>query len=133
MILAPRDRRLVLWTSCLLLGIRFALSFLSFRVVLTALRSLSRSSLFARAAAPSSLDRALWAVETCTNRLPTTQTCLIRALAAQALLISAHSEASFRIGVAKDLDGKLQAHAWVESNGRIVIGASEGETFVPLR
>jgi hypothetical protein len=132
MILAPRDRRLVLWTALLLIGIRCALPFLSFRRVLTVLRSLSRSSLFARTAAPS-VDRAVWAVEVCTNRIPATRTCLIRALAAQVLLIAAHEEARFRIGVARDLDGALQAHAWVESNGRIVIGAPTGETFVPLR
>jgi len=130
--LAPRDRRLVSWTAVLLLGIRLALSFLSFGVVLNGLRRVSRASFFAHAAAPASIERALWAVEVCSNRLPPARTCLIRALAAQTLLVSAQNAARFRIGVAKDRDGTLQAHAWVESNGRVVIGAS-ADVFVPLQ
>jgi len=45
--------------------------------------------------------------------------CLARALATQVLL--RHSPAHLCIGVARR-KGQLQAHAWVESQGRIVSG-----------
>jgi hypothetical protein len=35
-------------------------------------------------------------------------------------------EAELRIGVAKNERGGLQAHAWVESNGEIVVGGITG-------
>jgi Transglutaminase-like superfamily len=50
-------------------------------------------------------------------------TCLTQALAGQILLTQYGEPALLRIGVAKNEAGKLEAHAWVESRGRIVIGA----------
>lgn len=130
--LTSRDRRLLLWTALLIIGTRLALSVLPFRVVLKALRALSRSTLSVRVLAATSIERALWAVEVCTNRLGLARTCLIRAMVAHTLLLSTRNAATLRIGVAKDRGGKLQAHAWVESNGRVVIGRAS-EVFVPLR
>jgi hypothetical protein len=40
--------------------------------------------------------------------------------------------ALLRIGVLKGEEGRLEAHAWLESKGRIVIGGSELERFTPL-
>lgn len=39
-----------------------------------------------------------------------------------ALLSEFGQSANLKIGVAKSLVGKLEAHAWVESGGEIVIG-----------
>jgi hypothetical protein len=49
-------------------------------------------------------------------------TCLPQALAAASLLAHAGHEAELHIGVKKNTKGKLEAHAWVESAGRIVVG-----------
>jgi hypothetical protein len=39
-----------------------------------------------------------------------------------------------RIGIARSQSGEFQAHAWVESNGMVVIGGSEASVkrFTPL-
>jgi hypothetical protein len=40
-------------------------------------------------------------------------------------LLAHHGDpAVIRIGVAKNKNGQLEAHAWVESRGRVVIGGS---------
>ena len=48
--------------------------------------------------------------------------CLTQAMATQVLLSRIGAIGSLRIGVAKGPEGRLDAHAWVESNGRVVIG-----------
>jgi hypothetical protein len=49
-------------------------------------------------------------------------TCLPQALTAQHLLIWNRYPADFQIGVAKDANGKLEAHAWVTSQNKIIVG-----------
>jgi ABC-type molybdenum transport system ATPase subunit/photorepair protein PhrA len=55
-----------------------------------------------------------------------------RGLAGEVLLIRAGYSAQVRIGVAKDPAGKLEAHAWVESDGRVVIGDHDLHRFTTL-
>jgi hypothetical protein len=59
--------------------------------------------------------------------------CLTRALAAEALLRRHGHAASLQIGVSKNNSDRLQAHAWVESGGIIVMGGDEVEGLTPLR
>jgi hypothetical protein len=48
-------------------------------------------------------------------------TCLTQALAARALLYRTGCKAVIRYGVTQ-IDGSFEAHAWVEADGRIVLG-----------
>jgi hypothetical protein len=52
-------------------------------------------------------------------------TCLPQALTAQHLLIWNSYPADFQIGVAKDANGKLEAHAWVTSQNKIIVGGEQ--------
>src|SRR5262245_6925891 len=54
-------------------------------------------------------------------------TCLTKALVTVMLLRHAGQEASVRIGVARSQFGAIEAHAWVESDGHIVIGGSHAD------
>jgi hypothetical protein len=49
-------------------------------------------------------------------------TCLPQALAAQHLLIQYSYLADLQIGVAKNKHGLLEAHAWLSSEGNVLIG-----------
>lgn len=49
-------------------------------------------------------------------------TCLPQALAGEALLVRNGHAAELILGVAKTPQGRLEAHAWVESRGRLVVG-----------
>jgi transglutaminase superfamily protein len=53
-------------------------------------------------------------------------TCLPQALAAESLLTRGGIAADLHIGVMKTPAGKFLAHAWVESDGRIVVGDLPG-------
>jgi hypothetical protein len=107
---------------------RIALWVLPFR---TARRLLSRST--HPAATDVTPERITWAL-TRARRIVPRATCLPQALAAEALLIRSGLPAELRIGVVKTAQGRLEAHAWVESGGRIVVGElREGlSRFTPL-
>ena len=70
-------------------------------------------------------DQVGWAMRHAQRVVPQA-TCLPQALAAEALLTRGGLPADLRIGVRKDAGGKLLAHAWVESEGRIVVGDLPG-------
>src|SRR5438309_451978 len=70
-------------------------------------------------------DRVVWAVVVASRYVPMS-TCLTQALAAQVLLARRGYSAHLHIGVAKEgAEAKLKAHAWVESDGKVLIGSSE--------
>jgi hypothetical protein len=64
--------------------------------------------------------RLAWTVETTAKSIPQA-TCLTQALAAQVRLARAGEEPSLHIGVATDR-GAFEAHAWLELNGRPLVG-----------
>jgi hypothetical protein len=71
------------------------------------------------------LRRMIWAVEIMGNRLFPKNPCLTQALVIQMLFRRAGRPAELRIGVRREADATPQAHAWVVSEGAIVIGQSE--------
>jgi hypothetical protein len=78
-----------------------------------------------RGTARVSPDRIAWAVTVAGRYARGRATCLVEALAVETLLAQGGHPARLRVGVAREEDGRLQAHAWVESGGRVVIGGSE--------
>ena len=77
-------------------------------------------------------ERIPWAIERSTSILPGTYTCLVRALAAEVLLIRRGYPATVQLGV--DLsDDDFEAHAWVESEGEVIVGDVERARFTRLK
>jgi hypothetical protein len=78
-------------------------------------------------------DQVQWAMSKAQRVVPQA-TCLPQALAAEALLTRSGLPAQLQIGVKKTPSGKLTAHAWVVSDGRIVVGdlGRELATYTPL-
>lgn len=78
-------------------------------------------------------DRVRWAISRARRVVPKA-TCLPQALAAEALLTRGGLPAELLIGVKKTPSGKLAAHAWVVSDGRIVVGdlGRELASYTPL-
>ena len=54
-------------------------------------------------------------------------TCLAQALVAQQMLCCRGYAARVHVGVAKRVDGRLLAHAWVESDGTVIVGGTAAE------
>jgi hypothetical protein len=65
---------------------------------------------------------------------PVGQTCLATALVAQTMLRRHGHDARLRLGVRRNPDGKIAAHAWLEREGLVVVGGppSEVATYAPL-
>ena len=74
--------------------------------------------------------RLAWTVETTAHSIPQA-TCLTQALAAQVMLSRAGEEPSLHIGVATDR-GSFEAHAWLELNGRALVGDRELDRYARL-
>jgi len=79
-----------------------------------------------------STEEVVWAVQSASRFMPRASTCLTEALTAQVLLLRRGHPALVHIGTVKGEDGDLQAHAWVESQGEVLIGGYELERFTPL-
>jgi hypothetical protein len=76
-------------------------------------------------------DEIAWAVKTA-SRYVFRATCLVQALATQVLLTRESISSVLYIGVLKTENSSFEAHAWIESEGRIVIGGSEIGPFKKL-
>jgi len=61
------------------------------------------------------------AVRECSRFVPFA-TCLTQALAAQTLLWSSGQDSQLKFGVDKDKGDRFIAHAWIEIDGKIIIG-----------
>jgi hypothetical protein len=119
--LPPSDRRLLMMSVFVLGAVRLGLWLLPFQTVRRLINSMTRSTNHPHQHDKIPIDAVTWAIGVASRSIPSA-TCLTQALAAQVLLVRHGYPAQIRIGVTKDLRGHLGAHAWVESQGRIVIG-----------
>jgi len=79
-----------------------------------------------------SVEHRIWAVQAASRCVPQA-TCLTQALAAQVLLGFAGIPACLRIGVSKEAPQQLEAHAWLESDGQILLGGSDADQkYIPM-
>lgn len=127
----PSDRILLVRAGVLLGVIRLGLSLLPFQILPCLLRKVSTAPGVLHEADRAAPDRIAWAVTVASQYVPKA-TCLAQALAAQVLLARQGYPACLRIGVTKSEEGRLEAHAWVESQGKIVIGGSALGRYTPL-
>lgn len=122
--LSPTDRHLLVKALLVVWAIRVGLWLLPFRVVRRLLARLMHGSTGAPASDGTLVNRIVWAVNVASRYVPMA-TCLTQALVSEMLLRRYGYPASMHIGVARSEGGQFQAHAWVESNGSVVIGGSE--------
>lgn len=129
--LPSERRRTLVRASVLLFGVRTALRLFPFATVRRLVARLARSN-GERAPAPDP-ETVGWAVEAAGRRLLSHHPCLPQALTAQLMLARAGHPSRLRIGVARRHGERLEAHAWVECGGRIVVGhLPEHDAYTPL-
>jgi hypothetical protein len=130
--LSPADQYLLLKSVFLLGMITLSLRALSFQTVRRLLIGTRQRTVGVHFTDRPSADRIAWAVGVAGRYVPAA-TCLPRALAVRMLFKQQGYPARLYIGVAKGDRGQLEAHAWVESQGRIVIGNSRDlSRYTPL-
>lgn len=115
--LTPADRLLLVQSVVLLGAARLGLWLLP----LTVVRRLLARTAPTPSGALATPERIAWAVAVARRVVPRAS-CLPQALAAEALLARGGRRVELRIGVVKTERGRLVAHAWVESGGRVVVG-----------
>ena len=109
--------------------IRSALWFLPFRVLYKWTVQFRKGRIGDCPLDGKSVYKVVWAVSAAARRVPKA-TCLTQALATQILLGRRGHRTTLQLGIMKSQAGQFDAHAWVERNGRVLIGLND--TFSQL-
>jgi hypothetical protein len=115
------ERRLIEEAVALCAALRLALRTMPFAALRRCVALLAKT----RASASATPERVAWAVEAAGRRVGAA--CLAKAMAARVMLARRGHEGELRIGVARGEGGGIQAHAWVEQGGRVLVGSSPVE------
>lgn len=127
--LTPPEQRLLLHAWWLVAAVRLGLWLVPFAWLRQWAARATRVRTRRRSSPP--VERVAWAVVVTSRAVPRA-TCLTQALAGQVLLARYGYPARLHIGVARAGAGGLEAHAWLESGERIVIGDRELERYTHL-
>ena len=132
--LEAADRRLLVRAGLLVTLVRLALGRIPFRVLHGQVTRGGRARNVSRGYPRPTLDRVIWAVTAVSQRAPGTTTCLARALVAQAMLAHFGFSSRLCVGVVHGEHKRVEGHAWVECEGRTLIGGTETDIhgFVPI-
>lgn len=131
--LPAADQWLLVKSAVLLGSIRLGVWLLPFQTLRRHLAKMAKTTAHLKATDQASAEKVIWAVSLAGRHVPRTRSCLIQALAAQVLLARRGHPACLRIGVARGEKGQLQAHAWLESRGQVVLGGTEDlSRYTPL-
>ena len=122
----PSERRLAFRALATVIWVRARLTVSSFPTVdrLTNERPVRAS------VGPNSAARIGSAVAAVSAYVPGAS-CLTQALATRVLLAEGGHPSNLRLGMAR-IDGRIQAHAWLESDGTIVVGGAGHTQFAPF-
>lgn len=133
--LAPGDRRLVRQALLWFVAIRVALRLLPFaRVVRWAEgRHRGREGRARNVAAGETAARIGWATAAVARRVAPPRSCLAQALTAQVMLGARGRAATIRFGAKREGAGPLDAHAWLECEGVVLVGDETRGDFVEMR
>jgi hypothetical protein len=129
--LPAEDRRAFVVSIALLCVIRLSLWVVPFRWLRSAVRRVASPPHGAPDPTPGEAERTVQAIEAAARCVPGA-TCLTQALAAEILLRRAGHPAAIHVGVAKTSSGDLAAHAWIEGDGRVLLGDHDLDRFTPL-
>jgi hypothetical protein len=125
------ERRLLLRALFLLTRVRLSLWLLPYRSVSRWAQSASQPSRHKHT--QLSIDEFCRAITIAARFVPGAS-CLTQALVGQILLGQAGHAVTLQIGVLRKGGGPLQAHAWLESAGRVILGdVPELSQMQPLR
>jgi len=122
------DWALLLEATIAVVGVRLALWAVEFGRLRAALDKLAANRGGEKPAAEPLVSKIAWAVGAIARRVPRA-TCLTQALATRWMLERRNVPATLRIGVARSSGRAIEAHAWLECHGRIVIGEAEAGRY----
>ncbi|NEO14256.1 MAG: lasso peptide biosynthesis B2 protein [Moorea sp. SIO4G2] len=131
--LTHTERQLFIKAFVLLALVRLGMWLLPFKTLQRLLAIISQGNAVGLRRYSPTTDQIVEAVNRSSCYLPGNPKCLARALTTQTLMSQCRYSAELRIGVAKGEQGQFEAHAWVESQGQIVIGdLTDLSRFTPM-
>jgi hypothetical protein len=116
------EQRVLLYACLLLNAIRLALWLLPFGIIRRQLKTVLSVWVDHKPVKPVSVDFIVWTVAVAGRYTPGVAMCLARALTTQLLLNRYGYPHQLHIGVAKNDAQALEAHAWIEFEGEVVVG-----------
>lgn len=129
--LSPRERAFLIQAWCGLSGIDLALRCLPFPRIASFCGRPRTIKTDGNASSRLPVARLAWLVAVAGAHSPLGTTCLKEALVLSWLMSRRGMAATLRIGVARR-HGHLDAHAWLEHNGRIILGEADAAAYGPL-
>lgn len=129
--LSPRERVFLIEAWCGLFGIDLALRCLPFPRVASFCGRPRAIKTDGNAPSHPPAARLAWLVAVAGEHNPLGTTCLKEALVLSWLMSRRGMAATLRIGVARR-HGSLNAHAWLEHDGRIILGGADAAAYGPL-
>lgn len=128
----PRGQRQLLVLALIVVAnVRVALCVLPSRLIVRLMRRLTHVAAGASRSRGPSAERVAWAVSSASRVVPRA-TCLTQAISGQLLLRHYGHAAKLCLGVARSEPGRFLAHAWLERDGRVLLGGAESVTFTRL-
>jgi hypothetical protein len=128
--LSGSELSIVAEATVAVLAIRAGLWLVEFGRLNAALDRVAAIGARTSAAAPP-VEEFAWAVKAVGARVPWAS-CLTQALALRLMLERRGIPATLRIGVARTPECSVEAHAWLECDGHIVIGEAEPGRYTAL-
>lgn len=125
------ERRLLVSAVLWLAFFRIALWIIPFRVLKRLAITLAGDLKETRGNAQISVRKVAWAIDRGRRRVPYAS-CLTQALAAQVLMGRYGYAAEIHIGVMRDASNAFAAHAWVMSQGEVLVGGEGVESYRPI-
>ena len=131
--LSRADRRAVIEAATVCAVTKLLLTTMPYRIVDSLTAEISRGADHRSIESNrEEIDRIIRAVNAAGKFIPGAKNCLVRAISAKVILGRRGYSTNLRFGVKKEEGGTLGAHAWLEGEGRVVIGAFEAGLYVPL-
>jgi hypothetical protein len=128
---SPAERRLLVSALALMVAVPVLLRCVNFGRLRRWGARLSAAPAGARCDAARE-EAVIWAVSTAAALVSLRDSCLAEALAAHWLLAAAGRASVVRIGIAPATGRQFAAHAWLESQGRAVLGVPDGSAYLTL-
>jgi hypothetical protein len=119
--LTGQERLLVMEALVVVIAIRLGLWLLPFQKLRALVAEMGKRPTSTRRRHALPVDRVAWAVRAVSPFVPRAS-CLTQALAGQVLLDRRGYLTRLRIGVTKRSQEGLEAHAWLECQGQVVLG-----------
>ncbi|SDF15696.1 hypothetical protein SPACI_011840 [Sporomusa acidovorans DSM 3132] len=123
------DKLLLLYVFFLLAIVRLLIVLVPFRYITTYLGKHMQESPYADDNENIFINQVGWAILAVSRHTPFESKCLVQAITGKILLRRRHLKNTMYLGVAKNLENQMMAHAWLRSGNVIVTGGDISNKF----